>query len=439
MGIKSKIVCFLLSFSLCLFGTSENFLSSFHRVWAENDNLESFLDSAADTDFFTAYDGTNEQDSFSVNGVQYFQGFTLYNDTPYMEQTCSGTFDVSDFSTIQISSGHIDETELQNGTLQIYLDDELTQEVNLCYQNAPQVLTLDVSESDNVKFSMKLSPLTGYGFGRICFDEGDSTKYQVPVYSDAMDFLNQGYQSKYYKIYSEEETFRINEQSFSKGFTFYNSYVYDVQECRCFFNVEQLDHISFIYGHLDGTEEGSGTLEIYLDGMLSDSILLEADATLTEYGLNVSKASVLMLQCEMPVYTGYGFGAVKIDPVVSTTTETETTTTNFTSTTTSSTTTEPVVTTIEPTQQHIVSKGDANEDGAITIEDAYLILNYSAQHAAGNDSFVFQEDAKRNAAILQAVDVNQNGQIDLMDALYTLKYYACSASGKQADWESILT
>ena len=75
--------------------------------------------------------------------------------------------------------------------------------------------------------------------------------------------------------------------------------------------------------------------------------------------------------------------------------------------------------------------GDANDDDAIDITDAYLILLYYASQAAGTS---LQSEVNE-----KAMDVNQNGSIDVQDSFLTLSYYARHAAGDDVTFEDLMS
>lgn len=97
-----------------------------------------------------------------------------------------------------------------------------------------------------------------------------------------------------------------------------------------------------------------------------------------------------------------------------------------------------VTLTTEPLDTPSVLRGDADCDGSITLADASMVLAYYAQHAAGNTSYTFQEDAILEAAILKAVDINGDESITIADAGLILTYYARRAAGADIEWEDLL-
>lgn len=82
--------------------------------------------------------------------------------------------------------------------------------------------------------------------------------------------------------------------------------------------------------------------------------------------------------------------------------------------------------------------GDADLDGSVTIQDAYAVLKYYSEHAAGNDSYTFQSDSDQEADILSCVDIDGNNVISTRDASLILQYYSYQAAGIDVSWSEVL-
>ncbi len=81
--------------------------------------------------------------------------------------------------------------------------------------------------------------------------------------------------------------------------------------------------------------------------------------------------------------------------------------------------------------------GDVNDDLAVDLTDATIVLSYYAQNAAGLNP-VFSEDEIINEQLFYVADVNFDSSITLTDATMILTYYAQNAAGMDPSWESIL-
>ncbi len=113
-----------------------------------------------------------------------------------------------------------------------------------------------------------------------------------------------------------------------------------------------------------------------------------------------------------------------------TTTKATTTTTKETTTTTqTTTTTTPIVTT--PTEPAFL-RGDVNDNGSCSVDDAQLTLLAYTNSLAGIESGLTDEQAK-------VADVDENGEVNVEDAQYILIYYTdTSVAGKDITWDDIL-
>ncbi len=81
--------------------------------------------------------------------------------------------------------------------------------------------------------------------------------------------------------------------------------------------------------------------------------------------------------------------------------------------------------------------GDINVDGNIDTFDAFAVLEYYAQKAAGYTDVMFTDGTSLKAenAAFAAADVNKDGEADTLDAFKTLRYYAMQSSGESPEWE----
>lgn len=80
---------------------------------------------------------------------------------------------------------------------------------------------------------------------------------------------------------------------------------------------------------------------------------------------------------------------------------------------------------------NLVSMGNMDDNEKIDISDAYEILYYYAQHAAGKDDYAFSDNLLEEAKMKSAADVDRNASVTLEDAFYVLNYYACCAAGAE--------
>lgn len=81
-----------------------------------------------------------------------------------------------------------------------------------------------------------------------------------------------------------------------------------------------------------------------------------------------------------------------------------------------------------PTKQGVT--GDADYDGEVSINDAYLTLRAYSMDSAGA-SLPMNDLQKSNC------DIDHDNTISLQDALRILTYYSYASAGKTVSWSSI--
>ena len=81
----------------------------------------------------------------------------------------------------------------------------------------------------------------------------------------------------------------------------------------------------------------------------------------------------------------------------------------------------------------LISYGDPDNDGNVSVEDAVSVLTYYAQQSAGLEAKLTQAADTEESAFL-AADVDGDGQITVEDAVAILTYYAKKSAGLDAAW-----
>jgi len=276
---------------------------------AADEYLTEFLNSGYDKMHYTVYDGTNENNTFNMSGRTYYQGFTLLG-TDYQNTYVS--FNVEDISTLSFDLGHLDsQGGAASSTIQVYRDGEWWQDITINSTDFVTRKTFDVSSVSTLKFY--IASQCRYGFGDVEIDGNTtSTPHVVPLYEDAVSFMNAGYDYMKYTVYSDADdntSFNMNGRTYNQGFTLIGN---DYQNTYVSFNVENVSKISFDLGHVDDQGgDASSTIKVYRDGKWWQDITINSDDVVTRKTLDVSKNSTLKFyissQCR------YGFGDVQID------------------------------------------------------------------------------------------------------------------------------
>lgn len=117
------------------------------------DDITAFLNSAYDYDsnYCTIYDNSIATKSFNMNNVSYTNGLTFANNSGTLK-TVSSSFNVENVDNITFKVGHVDNTPNNDTTLNIYLDDVLTQTNEISSTGIPQSITVDTSNAKTIRF-----------------------------------------------------------------------------------------------------------------------------------------------------------------------------------------------------------------------------------------------------------------------------------------------
>ncbi|MGN1402814.1 MAG: hypothetical protein ACI4XB_00670 [Ruminococcus sp.] len=87
------------------------------------------------------------------------------------------------------------------------------------------------------------------------------------------------------------------------------------------------------------------------------------------------------------------------------------------------------------------NRGDVDQDGAVTANDAYAVLVYYANISVGKTDFTFSDnsDPELEASLVAAADADGNGVVDANDAYYILLFYAKQSVGEVPVWDEIVS
>ena len=119
------------------------------------------------------YDGSNLKEYMTVSGKDITEGIML-QDRSGVSSTASYALWNTDlkYSTMTFTVGHVDGTETDNATLEVYLDGELSNSYDLKWDGAPQSITVPLNRAANVKMLVVKSEFhsqAGYGIYDISF------------------------------------------------------------------------------------------------------------------------------------------------------------------------------------------------------------------------------------------------------------------------------
>lgn len=132
----------------------------------------------------------------------------------------------------------------------------------------------------------------------------------------AESFLAGGYDAKNATIYSVgSKTFNMNGRTYSNGVVFAGQYSYKASTASISFNTENINNVSWVWGHIDGADMTGATVSIYLDDVLTDKYTLSADMLCQDYTVNVSDASILKISVEFEEDAKYAMAQVEFDNI----------------------------------------------------------------------------------------------------------------------------
>lgn len=121
----------------------------------------------------TIYDGSDPKAFMTVSGKDITEGVML-QDRSGVSTTASYALWNTDlkYSTMTFTVGHVDGTEADDATLEVYLDGELSTSHDLKWDGAPQTISVPLNRAANVKLLVVKSIFhsqAGYGVYDISF------------------------------------------------------------------------------------------------------------------------------------------------------------------------------------------------------------------------------------------------------------------------------
>ncbi|MBR1507164.1 MAG: S-layer homology domain-containing protein [Eubacterium sp.] len=249
--------------------------------------------------------------AFNMDGRTYYNGFILNG---YYTNNCKACFNVENVNRLSFVLGHVDNASRSDATLIVYLDDKLYDRYDLRWHMSLLPVTVDVSSSSTVRFSLSTSNGSGsYGIAGISLDSTTSKACLVPEYSDTNSFLTQSFSREGTEIRTNDDrinSYNMNGQTYYDGVLFNGYYT---NNCCASFNVERLSQITFTIGHVDDKPGSAATLYIYRDNELYTTIDLTSTMAVRQFTLPVSSTSLLRIEMTTSNGSGsYALGSVSV-------------------------------------------------------------------------------------------------------------------------------
>lgn len=91
-----------------------------------------------------------------------------------------------------------------------------------------------------------------------------------------------------------------------------------------------------------------------------------------------------------------------------------------------------------PESQSNILTGDLDQDGVVTMDDTFIVLQYYSKHAAGSMHYTFCEDEALEKKLEDAADIDGDGSITMDDAFLILQYYSYHAAGRNITWSEMI-
>ncbi len=349
------------------------------------------------TSYFSA---VSDLEAKRVNGRYYYQGLIFSGAYSYASSNSIIDFNVENIDSISGTLGHVDNTAMTNAVLSVYKDGVLTEKVELSCHILPQKITVDTKDCKNLRLSVAHEENAKFVLADISMNDTEAKKtHTVPDYKDSKAFVTSAfdaYNTSSFNLVSELDAYTINGEKCYNGILFSGVYSYASSTSSVNFNTENINSISWTWGHVDNSPLTNAKASIYIDRVLVEEIELTSGMTPQKQVLDVSDASRLRIIVKHDENAKYVLKDIEISDEI-----------------------------IEVK----VPLGDVNFDGAVNSVDASLVL---AEYAAISTNGTLKFDEKAN----KAADVNKDEVIDSSDASLVLAYYAyTSTGGTETDME----
>lgn len=393
--LMSILMSAVFAFSFCLVWDKGQV--EVNAATAADTVLTEFLNSGYNkSDDITIYDGSNEYNYMKINGRKYYQGIK-FNASSY---TSYITFNVEDYNSISFTPGAVDnEGYMHWATLEIYRDNKWYRDIEYSVGEISQEYSIDLTGVSTLQFKFKSEHY--YFCHAICdisLDEyHPSMTYTTPQYNNSADFINSVFNKSGIKTYDASENYYIksNGKNYNNGISFNGgsetAYYGNVPFAT--FNVENVDSLTFMVGHIDDTYLHDVTLEIYLDNKFYYSTYLSSNDKVKSYKFNTSNASTLQIKFTSEHFY-YDFGLFNI--VLNE---------DYDSITDGSYSDKSKIKDIDL----LLRKGDIDGNGTINLYDIIAVAKYMM----GMVTF--------NSEEMQLADYNEDTRVDLYDAVEMAK------------------
>ena len=309
------------------------------------------------------YARSNQSSGFQMAGRSYYQGLTF---TAHATDAAYNCYNVESLDTVSFTLGHVDDSGSGKSTFSVYLDNVKAAEYELGMHSLCQDVTLDVSDAKVMRFVLTTSAQSTYGIGDVSINETPAAMpHTTPSYETADDFVGSCYNRLGSTGWYTEGSVTMQGQAYTNAVTLKR----DLSgNSSVTYNTENVDSLSFLIGHADGSGTNAGTLQIFRNNQLADTVALTSDMENTPYSLDTSDASTVKFQLQPTSGDStYALADIRLNEEV-----------------TPAVPSDPADEPAQPTEKpEDALFGDINGDGFINAADATCILQYAAYAGAG--------------------------------------------------------
>ncbi len=276
-------------------------------------SAEDFMKSGFQNTRCTIFDGTAKIAPFKVNGRSYFQGIEMIGD--YASSYSEIVYNVDNVKKLTFSIGHVDDSGFNNAKLYIFCDNEKYDVLDLQWTSPIEQYELDVEKNTTVRFFLERNGGAYYALTDLSVDTMKPAKtYTVPEYDSAEALMKSAFgiiRTDIYNGTSNNALFKVSGRSYYQGIVFTGSYASD--DSSISMNVENLNQLSFTFGHVDGTGRNNATLRVYKDNELVDTLPLTWSSEVGEVTIDVSNTDVLRLELDRDGGAHYALAELHAD------------------------------------------------------------------------------------------------------------------------------
>ena len=276
----------------------------------EYDSAEALMKSAFGITRTDIYSGTTNNAAFKISGRSYYQGLLFTGN--YSSEDSTISMNVENVNQISFTLGHVDGSGMNNATLRIYKDDELTDELPITWATAAGEVTVDVSKTSVLRLVLDRDGGAQYALAEMHVDDYKPVKLFAPAEYDSPENLIKNIfdvsRAEGCIGTSKYAAFKMNGRDYYQGVVMRGDY--GSEDSYFTVSVETLDKVSFTIGHVDDSGFDNATMKIYLDNQLVDELPLTYSMVPSDYTLETKGAVTMRIFLDRNGKSGYALGDI---------------------------------------------------------------------------------------------------------------------------------